>query len=310
MANKKAVQLRPLKRFDYKLVEKRLEGLSFNLDRDLQNKLAWATVKNQEEEIRCLSLLLVMLRFAFNAYNAVRYIAADTPADPRRKPTFVLVVPNVNRQLLDLLFSLVYMLDDFPSRSLTYQRAGWRELVEEKQQFKSSFASDPEWKVFFSDVDRQLALMVQRFSISPEEVRNPSSTPFWKTPYQLLDEKTPSRTFLKYLEKWIYKDVSAQTHLGFGGLQKVSNFLVTDLLGDQVDPALGERALQSFHFQQVSRTAVAFLALATEVDTYCRLNNEHAVDYLWVIFSEFVPEAKELYELRYQKRSRLTQEVS
>ena len=85
---------------------------------------------------RCLVLLNMMLRFARNSYETVVYIAGDSPEDPRRKPNFVLVVPNINRQLLDILFSLAYMMDDFRVRSLAYQRAGWREFNEEIQHFK------------------------------------------------------------------------------------------------------------------------------------------------------------------------------
>jgi hypothetical protein len=56
--------------------------------------------------------------FAWNSYKAVAYLSADTPPDPDRTPNYVLVVPNINRQLLDLLFSLAYMRDDFSKRSI------------------------------------------------------------------------------------------------------------------------------------------------------------------------------------------------
>ena len=36
----------------------------------------------------------------------------------KRLPRFVLVVPRINRQIMDLWFSLVYMMDDFGPRSL------------------------------------------------------------------------------------------------------------------------------------------------------------------------------------------------
>lgn len=85
-----------------------------------------------------------MFRFVSNSYHATLYIAGHTPDDYRRKPNYVLVIPTINRQLLDILFSLVYMLDDHPKRSLNYQRAGYRELSEELHQFKTHFSSDPE----------------------------------------------------------------------------------------------------------------------------------------------------------------------
>ena len=114
----------------------------------------------------------------------------------------------------------------------------------------------------------------------------------------------PCQNFLQFLEKEIYKDVSAQAHLTFAGLLNVSGFLVADLLGDQVPEVNRIRAMQSFHLQQVSRTAVTYLAVAAEIDTYVKLGNQAAIDYLWVILSESVVEAKEMYEIRYQNRKR------
>jgi len=87
-------------------------------------------------------------------------------------------------------------------------------------------------------------------------------------------------------------------------MQKVSCFLVADLLSESVSEEKRKRAMQSLHFQQVSRTAILFLAVTTEIDTYLKLGNHSSTDYLWVIFSEYVIEAREMYEVRYRNRVR------
>lgn len=140
----KSYQLKPLRKFDYALVAERMDGLLINVDRDLQRLGNQAASANAPERERRISLLNVIVRFAGNSYEAVRYVAGDTPEDHRRRPNYVLVIPAINRQLLDLLFTLVYMLDDFDVRSLQYQRAGWRELEEEYRMFKTHFAKDAE----------------------------------------------------------------------------------------------------------------------------------------------------------------------
>jgi hypothetical protein len=71
-----------------------------------------------------------MVRLANNSYHAVSYLGAGIPEDSNGKPSYMLAVPKMNRQLLGLLFSLVNTLDDIRKRSLEYQRAGWRELLE------------------------------------------------------------------------------------------------------------------------------------------------------------------------------------
>ena|SRR5271157_325335 len=135
----KLPNLAPLKKFDYALVRAPLDGLLINVDRDLQRRAGQAERIRDRAASRCLTLLDVMVRFSANSFRAVRYVIAETPEDHNRKPSYSLVLAPVNRQLLDLLFSLVFMLDDFEERSLRYQKAGWREMTEEYHKFKSTY---------------------------------------------------------------------------------------------------------------------------------------------------------------------------
>jgi hypothetical protein len=194
MAKKKATRapLKPLREFDFGLVDKKMQGLLINVDRDIQRRAKEALQSGDQDKERCMALLNVMVRFAHNSYNAVRYLCADTPPDADRKPNYVLVVPNINRQLLDLLFSLVYMLDDLSPRSLEYQRAGWRELTEEYEQYHTRFAKDPEWKTHFELVREVLKNTADRFQITTTERKKPALVPYWPTPTQLKDKITKS----------------------------------------------------------------------------------------------------------------------
>ncbi|WP_263411086.1 hypothetical protein [Terriglobus tenax] len=297
-------QQKPLREFDYSLIAKKIDGLHFNINRSLEREIANAIANGHVQHERSLSVLLVMLRFAWNSYEAVRYLSADTPPDPARKANYTIVLPAIDRQLLDLFFSLVYMLDDLIPRSLDYQKAGWRDCVEERDERKAQYDGRDEWADFLKSMDSQIDTMVDRFKLTPEEQQNPKLVDYWKTPFKLAKRKGPCQSFLQFLEKELYKDISAQAHLTFAGLIKVSGFLVADLLGDQVPETNRVRAMQSFHFQQVSRTVIIYLAVATEIDTYLKLHNQTTIDYLWVILSEFVVEAKEMYEIRYQDRKR------
>jgi hypothetical protein len=294
-------QPRPLREFRYSLVAERMDGLLINIDRDLQRRGAQARLRNADDADRCLLLLNLIIRFARNSYDAVRYVAGDTPEDVRRKPNYVLVVPAINRQLLDLLFSLVYMLDDLSTRSFQYQRAGWRELEEEYRMFKTHFAKDPEWKQHFKNVKSELKRMVTNFGISEEERRKPQLIPYWKHAFELKDEQTECRPFLRYLERWLYGNTSAQAHLSFGGLMMMSPFLVADILGGQREEWINNRIIRQFHFMHFTRTAMVTLAIATEIDCYCRLGNAERAAYLWNIFAEYTAEAKEMLKQRYEK---------
>jgi hypothetical protein len=306
--NEGTQNLKPLERFDYGLVAPKIVGLNFNLDRDIRKRIEEAEKRADADADRCLTLLSLMLRFAYNSYETVLYLAGDIPEDPRRKPNYVLVVPNINRQLLDLLFSLVYMLDDFRPRSLAYQKAGWRDMHEEVEKFKESFASDPEWASYFTMMEKMLAATADRHSLSKEEQKDPSLVPYWDTPYRLLKKvrKNPAlcAPFLEYLEKWLYKDTSGQSHLTFGGLFKVSPFLLADIFGKDEVEKVNDRPMKIYHFQQISRAAISFLAIATEIDTFCRFGNGESINYIWAMFSGYAAEAKEMWDIRYRDRPR------
>src|ERR1700686_160172 len=85
---------KPLRRFDYQLVQARMDGLLFNIDRHLQRLKS--KHPNDPTADRCLSLLDVLLRFARNSYHAVWFLTADTPPDHKRRSNYVLVVPAIN----------------------------------------------------------------------------------------------------------------------------------------------------------------------------------------------------------------------
>ena len=302
MAKKKQHRpLKPLREFNFALVVTKLEGLLINVDRDLQRRAKQARKLQQPDGERYLFLLNIMVRFAHNSFNSVRYLCADSADDPSRKPNYVLVVPNINRQLLDLLFSLVYMLDAFPSRSLQYQRAGWRELKDEYDQYHQRFSKEPEWKDHFQRFREMLAETEARFAITPEEQTDRTLVPYWKTPTQLKDQPTRSKKYLRYLAKWLYGDTSAQAHFSFGGVTKIAPFIVAPLVGGQAREMVDNRTIHQYRYQQISRTAVISLAIATEINKYCNLENDERVAYLWKIFAEHSPEANEMFEERYAK---------
>ncbi|MGA8214782.1 MAG: hypothetical protein WB799_14395 [Candidatus Sulfotelmatobacter sp.] len=250
-----------------------MDGLLINIDRDLQRRGNQALRRGQSDAERCILLLNVFVRFARNSYDAVRYVAGNTPEDPRRRPNYVMVVPAINRQLLDLLFSIVYMLDDLSARSLQYQRAGWRELDQEYRMFKMQFSKVPEWKQHFKNVKKVLDDFIQRFGITAAEQKDPRLVPFWKHPFELKDEQTSSRPYLRYLEKWLYGDTSAQAHLSFGGLAMVGPFLVADIVGGKDEERVKNRTILQYHFRHFSRAAIVTLAIATEIDVYLKLGN-------------------------------------
>jgi hypothetical protein len=302
---------KPLLGFDFQLVLPGLTGLQRNMDSDLQRTTERSVLFKDRDGERCVSLLKILFRFAWNSFHAVVYLAGDEPEDPRRKSNYVLVVPNINRQLLDLLFSLAYMFEDFSVRSLAYQRAGWRNLHEEREVFKETFGEDPEWEEYLKFLGRMLDQTALLFGISGEQQKNPKKLIFqWPNPDRLIkrfkNEPAACKEFLKYLEKWLYRDTSAQTHMTFGGVLKISMFLLAKDFGDAAVEHVNDRPMKTYRSTQICRTALLFLAIATEIDTHYQFGYRERIDYLWKIFADHAVEGKEMWELRYRDRFKLT----
>src|ERR1700730_15153466 len=123
----------PLEEFNVEIVQVPLRRLLTNMDRELERRLKTGDQSHDRQAEHSLSLLLIMLRFTSNSYEAICFLLSTTDDNPKVKSQFALVVPPANRQLLDLLFTLVYMKDDFPARSLAYELSGYRQLREESE---------------------------------------------------------------------------------------------------------------------------------------------------------------------------------
>jgi|SRR5580692_11145718 hypothetical protein len=205
-------KLKPLKAFDVSLIQRRLDGLLINVDRDLQRKMAAARMANKPKLFGQLTMMTVMNRIAFNSYAALCFLTVDDD-DYRRRKNFVLVMPPVNRQLMDMLFTLVYIRDDFDARVVAYERASYRAWKEEYELYRGRFGGLPEWRSFFSFQKAFLPQIAKMLGITQAEKRNLNRIPRWKGPFKLSLEKTQSQPFLKWMVKWLYGETSAEAHL-------------------------------------------------------------------------------------------------
>jgi hypothetical protein len=290
--------VKSLKQFEFPIIGERVRGLLINVERDLER------ISGNLSQVDLLEnhahLLNQFVRFATNSYESVLYFAGDTPEDPRRKENYAISIPPINRQLLDLLFTMVYLLDDFKPRVREYMRSGWREIFEEQDQIRTSFPSDPDYRQHVRNLGALLGDLGNGLRLTDKEKKNPREFPYWPHPGSIQNLPSKSRPFLRHLNKWFYHDTSAQSHLTFGGLLKVSMFLIADRLEDSDRFIIQNRFLQQFRGQQLSRTLIFTLAIVTEADAYCRLKNHDVIRLVWPILADTFVEAKELWELRYQ----------
>jgi hypothetical protein len=294
-------EIKPLQRFHFPIVQEPLTGLLRNMDSDLKRRVEEAGRANNAEAVRNLTLLLIMLRFAMNSYHAVCFLLADVE-DPKRLPGFVLVVPPINRQLMDLWFTLVYMMDDFDRRGLAFEQCGWRETLEQVSKTREKYGTDPEWQGWFEDMRDLTATMEKQIPLTQEQKADPTKVDYWGTPHKLASRAGNSQAFLQFLEQLMYHDASSQSHLKPGGLLIAGSFLLKDMAPEDIRKQLENRTIHQYKFEQFCRTVVALLGIVSEIEIHCKLNNREQAAKVWAILAGYNADAKDVYELRYRQQ--------
>jgi hypothetical protein len=293
-------KLKPLTKFEAKVVQKPLNGLLFNIDRELEKKLRQSQRERDIDGERVTSLFLMMLRFTVNSYETVRFLNTKDDGSHLRKDRFALAVPPINRQILDLLFTLVYMLDDFEPRSGAYELSGYRNQREELAKFQKRFGDDAVWADWLRSRKSLCSTLEEYLRISPEQKREPQKIKRWPTPSRIIQKATPSKAFLEFLHTWLYDDTSAQAHLTAGGLFSVGMFVVSDLLPEPQRQLVEDRVILQYQFVNVSRTFAIVLAIASEINCFFNLGHGEAVRRIWTLLGGYSEESKDLYERRYK----------
>jgi hypothetical protein len=290
---------KPLDVFDFRKVQEPLEGLLRNVDGDLQRRIKELHDAGNVDEHRQLTLLLITLRIAANSYQALRFLLSDFDENDKRLPRFVLVVPSVNRQIMDLWFTLVYMLDDFGPRSLLYEQCAYRQLREHIDYNRKRYGANLEWKDWFEDVEELLDQMETQIPLT-EQKADPKSIDSWPHPHALSERVTRSQGFLQFIHEILYSETSIEAHLKPAGLMMVAGILVTDMMPEQLRQAVDNRIIHQYKFRNFCRTVVALLGIVSEIEVHCNLGNREQASKVWQRLADKNADAKDVYEARYK----------
>lgn len=240
--------------------------------------------------------LLVVIKAVTNIFEAIRYIAADLPKDPGRKLEFGLAIGPLARSLADVIFTLVFMREDLASRVDWYHRGGWKELKEEFDRHQSEYASLPEWQEWLKRYEAGLERLRQNYGISEADAANPKGLPYWPTPGQMLrsgDLSKENKAFLQFLHDWVYRGLSAGTHISGAGIIHGHGFLL--LKKDEGR----EEILSKLKSNGVFTATTLAVAICTEVNDVCSFGRDDKLSYLWSVLVKYWGEAKDLFERRY-----------
>ena len=193
------------KRINAALFQGKLDALAETIIRRLQDE--WPAPL--QHLFLAQAFFVLSMRYCLFAFRAECELYSDERrADYRWTWDKMVVLPPVNRAMLDSLFNVIFMLEDIPGRSAWYLRSGWREQKLEYDRFSSEYATDPEWVEWLKNVKRIVQDGVQRFGISEDEYLKPGLIKAWPSSGQMPDyevdpaKRPATREFLQWLNNW------------------------------------------------------------------------------------------------------------
>lgn len=284
------------KHFDFQTIRATLEGLLFNVERDLKRRTSEAS---SGPAARGFILMRIAALFSRQAFDAMRFLCADEPA-PGRRPEYVFVVPSITRSLLEVLFTIIYVGEDFPARADWFQKAGWREHWEERRKYLNEYSKKPEWKTFFKEFDKALQIGVTELGITPEEVKHPETIKYFPIGARFVKNMgSKNRSFVKWLERWLYEETSAIAHFTPLGVMKFGFFLVRDLASEKDREFLETVTMPKFRSFHMMMAAIVVTAISSELEYLFQLKNRDQIIKIWEALRVDFPDAEDICKRRY-----------
>lgn len=247
-------------------------------------------------------LLLVAAYAVKSNLDAIRYLLADTPPDPFRKPEFCICVsPNV-RFLADLLSTLIIIRQSPKRYCKWYHRSGWRELRESLELLSNEPGSK---KKFSSQLQKQMQGLEQMriaYGISKRDAENFREIDWWPTLGQFLSRKKKTKIklrpyrFLNYFYTLFYSELSQDVHMSGAGIARMfSKLLIQSSDQDR------ETILHRIKSNNYMLSLIISVSIATEINDLCRFDRGGKLTYIWKILSGAWADADRLYKKRYKR---------
>lgn len=275
-------------KWDFRLINQPLEQSYNNIEAKLKNE-------NRKPD-NFYFLLRSLLITSFQTYKAIRKLIAKFEKDTSQYPTQAHML---GRSLIDTLFTIVALVEDPTENSKKYEKAGYRNEWEAYIREYERYKNDPKWVDWLkTKKEKVIDQHAQSLNLSEEEKNNPAGTiKHWPIPARLLSRKSAislssdKKKFLEEVYSWRYGELSEWSHMNWGGMA-MSMFA-----------AMPEHHWTPGKFESDAvYTGILFLLMMlSEIEAVCNYGEVQNLRYSWTILNNIADEAKEYYDLRYDK---------
>jgi hypothetical protein len=299
-------------RFDYKGVREPFHNLLIATGNKLERE--WPDRYKTPAAHSGQMILLQLVRLGVTTYKTIGFLCSDVEDGAVRDPHFALSTPPLNRTILEIITSTLYLLADVPQHTGFFYRAAWREEEEMLRKYRDRYAGRPLWDEYIAQRTKTHEKLERELQISDAEKANLNLISRWPrvgkviTRLSGLDPQPECLAYIRFLDDWLYRELSSQSHLEPRGLGELGlHFLgMDDLIAisggqdrDKIRERLDEKLLE-FKTKSVWIAITLILSLVSEVELHFSCDLRERAMYLWNVFAAHSEIVSEIFEERYK----------
>jgi len=240
-----------------------------------------------------------LLKHAFWVYRASRFLVADIPKDPLRRPELALALAPLSRTILDAIFNVVFIFDDYPARLCWYLDSGLREVERKAELYGRTYTGDLKWMDWLSQIDRAKQVFIDnRNAVCVSGMMLPKGR--FPHPGAILSSQKLNdpalHPFLTYLSDWFYKELSSVSHSHWSGLVLNIGQVLRVESGTEGDLLLNNKYRSVVLLQEMT----FLLCLTSEIIAKAGFSGRDKALYIWGLLTGYSDDAKYLRDQRYK----------
>jgi hypothetical protein len=215
---------------DFAMVGEELDAVLLSVSNLLER--SWPTRAGGPD---AQAVVLGLYRVAWVSFKTLRYFCAEVPSDAARWPEFVTSAGPVARSIADALANIVYLFqDNLDERVREFERRGWVDDRRRVNELTERYAHNPAWQPYLKTLHSEQNRIQAELGVPDGEV---SRLKRWPRLSDMLSQNvnhrdriadSGRREFLEYIEDFLYKEVSQDTHLSGPGLYRRAELLLTE----------------------------------------------------------------------------------
>jgi hypothetical protein len=295
-----------------------IPAMDYKMIQDTLEKLCEATANLLEREwpkhYRVDSARVVFfqsLRIAINTYATIFYIIADIEEYGRKK-VYALSLPPLVRTLFEQLITFLFLMQDIPTYIPWLFKTGYTERRIQLEHVEQYHGGKANWDQYIDALKKQIAIEEKELGLTVDEISRPiKHIGRWPTPGKMLLKLRADGTasqdvldYVEYLNSWLYRELSGQTHLNVSGVtQRGIHFSVDEaklVFGEESWKEQREQMLEYYRQNQVWLTVILMLSIVSEIEGHFHFGRNQKAREVWTILSQYSDIALEFWEMRYR----------